>query len=189
MQTQTDKATSHNYSRWYAKVFEKVQPESLLEVGVKEGRSIAAWKMLFPFCNITGADITDKNFIDSYIQMADARIVLQDSTDSKFTKTLNDTYDVIIDDGSHFYKDIIKTFYNLKDSFKHAYIIEDAMYKQDFVIKCIRRMGFKVVEEYPSNVKNVPVDLTWLRTNSYSKNKEERKLFKVNLSMIVVYKD
>lgn len=146
----------HGYASYYEK-FLKEKPKSILEIGISQGRSLAAWKLLFPEADITGIDLTKKNFIPYYMNLSEASIHLGDSTDSKFARKINKTFDIIIDDGSHFYKDIIKTFINFKDKFTKYYIIEDAMYKQDFVVSYFNRLGFNDIKIFNSNVKNVKV--------------------------------
>ena len=42
LQTGTDKYQDHGYDRWYAEVFKDYTPNSLLEIGIKQGRSIAS---------------------------------------------------------------------------------------------------------------------------------------------------
>lgn len=183
-QAETDKGFVHQYDRWYAEIFKDYVPESLLEVGVMQGRSLAAWKLAFPMCDITGADITNKNFIPKYIEMAEAKIVITDSTKPEVLNHLDQSYDVIVDDGSHHYKDIIRTFHLLKDRFKDVYIIEDAMWKQDFTIKMIKKMGFNNIKVYPSTRQNIPVDLGWLQNKVY-----DGRSATVSLNLIVVRRD
>lgn len=154
--TKADKVYTHGYHRFYAEVF-KETPDSILEVGIQTGRSLAAWRLLFPNCKISGVDITDEKFLPELLEYANANIYIHDSTESSISEIVEGKYDVIIDDGSHFYKDICKTFYNLRNSFKKFYVIEDALYKQEFIVKYIKRLGFKAVKVYDSNLKNVLV--------------------------------
>lgn len=184
MQTFTDKYSSHGYDRWYYEVFKDHTPNSIMEIGVKEGRSLASWKLLFPHADIFGMDINDSKFINDYISMSDANINIGDATRKETCDQLG-TYDVIIDDGSHYYKDIIKSFYHLKDKFNHAYVIEDCMYKQEFTMNYIRRLGFNNIKIYPSLRKNIPVNTGWLSTRKYGR----KETTIVSLYMIVVYKD
>lgn len=178
--TGSDKASSHGYHRYYAEVF-KDTPESILEVGIQTGKSLAAWRLLFPKCNITGVDITDKRFIPDMIEYAKAEIIISDST-KKEIKDQTGKYDVIIDDGSHFYKDICRTFYQLKDSFTKCYVIEDAMYNQEFIVKFVKRLGFTNVMVYDSRVRGVKVRKDFLTQRPRDKNKIEF----VDLKFIVI---
>lgn len=184
--TGTDKGYCHGYDRWYDRVFKNYTPQSLLEIGVMQGRSLAAWKLVFPKCSITGVDIQTVRMDNRFVEMADAKIIIADSTKPNIVDRLDGIYDVIIDDGSHFYKHIIETFENLKDQFKYAYIIEDAMYNHDQIIQSIKKLGFTKIEVYDSHNTNIPVNTSWLKTNEYG---DVRDITQVDLKMIVVYRD
>lgn len=183
LQTGTDKY-EHGYDKHYAKIFKEFEPKSLLEVGVKEGRSIASWSMIFPKVKIAGLDITEKKFKVPLIEFSGAEIIIGDSTKKEILNQIKETYDVIIDDGSHFYKDIIKTFINLENNFNKVYVIEDVLYKSQFIKKLLERKGYQV-EIYPSNIKGVLVDSTFVLKNYYS---EESLKLNVDLYMLVIYK-
>ena len=165
-QTRTDKGSTHNYQTGYEFVFKDHTPSTLLEVGIKQGRSLAAWKLLFPECQITGVDITDKEFIPEYIKLADSKNIICDSTHPKVLEQLEPKYDVIIDDGSHFYQDILDTFDLLKDRFNHAYVVEDSMYETDLLVAYAKSLGF-VVTRFPSPRKNIPVNTGILTKRKY----------------------
>lgn len=184
LQTGTDKYDHHGYDQWYSEVFKDYAPNSMMEIGVKQGRSLASWKLLFPHADISGVDIHDKEFVKQYINMSEATIHIGDATKKETTDQLG-TYDVIIDDGSHYYKDIIKSFHLLKDKFNYAYVIEDCMYKQEFTMNCIRRLGFNNMKMYPSFRKNILVDTGWLKTRKYARKEKTA----VSLYMIVIYKN
>lgn len=192
-QTMTDKGYMHGYDRWYSKIFKNYNPSSLLEIGVQTGRSLAAWKLAFPDCDITGVDISDQYLNEKMLKMSEAKIILSDSTKKDFLTQLNDSYDVIIDDGSHYYKDIIKTFSQLKDKFNHVYIIEDAMYKKEFTIKYLNRLGFNNIEIYPSHRRQVHVNRGYLHKKIYKidnvNNVAREDTVIVDLDLIVIYKN
>ena len=181
-ETRTDKGYTHGYDRLYGEIFASYTPSSLLELGVMQGRSIAAWKIIFPSCDITGVDISDKKFSKPIINFADSKIIIGDCTKPEILDKL-DTYDVIVDDASHFYKDIIRSFIILKDRFKYAYVIEDAMYHNDFVIEMIRRQGFSNIVVYDSKVSGVPVS-----KSKVTQKKGHKGQTVVDLKMIVVYR-
>jgi len=184
-QTNTDKDIVHGYDRVYYQIFKDYTPNSLLEIGVYKGDSLASWRLLFPNIELSGIDVTDTNFNKKIIEFSDSNIIIGDSTNKEILNLVDKSYDVIIDDGSHFYKDIIKTFLNFKDKFNHMYVIEDCMYKQKFLIKLIKRLGFNNVKIYPSNVKNILVNKGWLSTNKYCHDKK----IKINLYIIIIYKN
>ena len=155
--TNTDKGYYHTYEHMYSFIFHNFTPKNILEIGVKNGRSIAAWQKLFPETNITGMDIIKNKLVipeDSFNYM------IGDSTNPIFTDKL-DKQDVIIDDGSHYFYDQIKTFDNLKDKFNFFYVIEDINFvKQsndaslDYSLSAIRdvvmKNGFKGIAIFDS---------------------------------------
>lgn len=109
----TDKVREHSYGRAYDDLlagFDREAELDILEIGTHKGESLKAWRECFPFARITGIDIEDKviNKDPSIIY------VVQDIKEFKPT---ND-YDIVIDDGSHFLRDVIhsvdKFVYKLK---------------------------------------------------------------------------
>ncbi len=184
-QASTDKGYMHGYHRWYDRVFREFTPKSLLEVGIKHGNSLAAWRLAFPDCDITGLDITNKDFRRVYLDIANAKIIIGDSTQDSIVNKLNTNYDVIIDDGSHYYKHINKTFSILKNHFNYCYIIEDCMYRQDETIDLIKQQGFNNIRVYDSYQQFIPANKGWLETSDYVYPEE---LERVDLKLIVVYK-
>jgi hypothetical protein len=177
----TDKGRSHGYEEFYSYVFDD-PPLSLLEIGVKEGRSLSAWRDLFPNVVMYGLDISRQQYIERYVKRSKAICHLGDSTKPETVEKFDIDFEVIIDDGSHFYKDIIKTFINFKDKFTRYYVIEDCMYKQDFVVKYIKRLGFKNVKVFDSKVKNVKVNRAMVSRKPYHKGEP----YYVDLKFIVV---
>jgi demethylmacrocin O-methyltransferase len=98
---------------------------NILEIGVYEGKSLMIWKSYFPNANIVGIDIQSYNF-----QIERIKTFVGDQTDLKFLSGLLKKYrnfDVIIDDGSHISKDIIKSFTFLFDFLVDGglYVVED----------------------------------------------------------------
>lgn len=174
-----DKQYSHGYERYYSLCLDD-NIESILEVGIKRGNSLAAWRYLYPKAEICGVDITEKWFVPELIKFSNSKIIIQDSTKISLEKK----YDLIIDDGSHFYKDIIRTFFNLKNNFNKYYIIEDAMYKQDFIVRVIKKLGFNNIKVYDSNKKNIPLYKDYVTKNI----KDNKKKILVDLKLIIVSK-
>lgn len=167
-----DKGTNHGYEETYGKVFSKIEPNTLLEVGIKQGRSIAAWDHLFPDCLITGIDIVKNKYIPNMPE--DWEEIIVDSTSPEVLEKLGDRkFDVIIDDGSHFYKDIMKTWDLLHDRFKYAYIIEDSYYKTDEIIENIKQKGYTKIYRFKSNVHEIPVVKSMLTTGKYKKGETD----------------
>lgn len=180
--TGTDKLSSHGYDRYYDQIFDGYNPKSLLEIGIKTGRSLASWRLMFPDAYIAGLDITDKFFMDEYIRFSEADVTIADSTKANIKEQMTDTYDVIIDDGSHYYKDLMKTFENFHDRFETYYIIEDYFYDIRYADKFIRKFGFSDVKFYPSRTQNVKVNKTVI----FNHTEDRKEYIHIDLHMIVI---
>lgn len=117
-----DKGTQHSYIEIYS---DHIDPDtdSLLEIGVYKGQSMAMWKEYLPHATVIGLDIEVPRFgYDIDVRKADA-------TDPvAVERALGDmTFEVIIDDGSHRLPDQVSSFHLLWDRVKKggAYFIED----------------------------------------------------------------
>ena len=108
----------------------RLQCNDFLEIGVHNGGSLEVFAEYFPQAlTITGVDI---NPLCSEIKFDDSRIrVITANSNDPDTKLnlakIAESYDLILDDGSHKSTDIIKTFLNLVSlvSPGGTYIIED----------------------------------------------------------------
>lgn len=115
----TDKA-EHGYLDFYEKYLPK-NPKKILEIGVKEGRSIRMWQKYFPETEIHGLDL----FMEFPIPDIPGVTFHQgNQCDWRILEQLRrEDFDVIIDDGSHNSRDQMMTFFGLFNG-KH-YFIED----------------------------------------------------------------
>lgn len=139
----------HNYTDFYALLFDHCRNEinTVFELGIgtnyedvassmtsagKPGASLRMWKEYFPNAKIIGADI------DSRILFEEERIsTFQVDQTSKSSITqmweeINDTFDIIIDDGLHEYSANITFFENSFHKLRSGgiFIIEDVAHKQ-----------------------------------------------------------
>lgn len=100
----TDKNNGHHYGEAYDKIFRKFdrnQRLNILEIGTQRGGSLCAWQELFPNATITGIDIVD--------------VVTEKNKNDRINYTISDikeyrtnqTFDIVIDDGSHFLGDVV----------------------------------------------------------------------------------
>lgn len=153
--TKCDKGHVHGYDKYYDEIFENFTPESILEIGVLSGSSLVAWRLMFPECYIHGIDITKKFFNRKVLNLAKAHVNIVDSTKPEIRQKTRDNYDIIIDDGSHYYKDTMKTFKHLHDKFNNYYIIEDYYYDIDMARKYINNFGFYDITFCPSDRSKV----------------------------------
>lgn len=122
----------HHYLDFYQKHLPKRTFKGrLLEIGVMDGLSMKMWREYYPEAEIVGIDI--KEDMASYMhndswQVPDSvKLLTVDGTDPKQTKPLG-MFDIIIDDGSHYWADQQKSFEILYYSQLNkggVYIIED----------------------------------------------------------------
>ncbi len=131
----TDKKPSfHNYSRQYNTLFQEYRDKPLkyLEIGVFNGGSIKAMREVFPNATcIVGLDIDSrcKSFEDATNNIF---VEIGNATDADFIKKITEkygTFDVILDDGSHVNRDVIKSFELLFPLLNNngLYVVEDTI--------------------------------------------------------------
>lgn len=115
----TDKTTKHSYGPIYDYIFRPYEGREidLLEVGVRGGQSIAAWREFLPKANICGIDIKEP----TDIRVDDVDYIISDVRKVKTDKE----YDIVIDDGSHRLEHAIYTVKNFKLKIGGVMIIED----------------------------------------------------------------
>lgn len=98
---------------------------NILEIGVENGDSLRIWREFFKNANICGIDIDKKDY-----KINNVDIQQGDQSNHAFLKSIVDKYknfDIIIDDGSHQSKHIIKSFDYLFPHLNQSgiYVIED----------------------------------------------------------------
>lgn len=122
----TDKL-DHGYIPFYERWLPE-KPKKILEIGVKEGKSIRTWLKYFPDASIHGLDL----FKEFPVPFNDPRVTWHEGNqcDWELLEQLRkEDFDVIIDDGSHNSRDQMITFFGLFNG-KH-YFIEDLHCCQD----------------------------------------------------------
>jgi len=122
----------HHYLDFYQKHLPKRDFSGrLLEIGVMDGLSMKMWREYYPNAEIVGIDI--KEDMASYMHNDDwqvpdsVKLITCDGTDPKQTKPLG-MFDIIIDDGSHYWSEQQKSFeilYYKQLNPGGIYIIED----------------------------------------------------------------
>jgi hypothetical protein len=131
----TDKKTSfHNYSRQYNTLFKEYRDKPLkyLEIGVFRGGSIKAMREVFPNATcILGLDIDSncKSFEDAPHNIF---VEIGNATDASFIRKITEkygTFDIILDDGSHVNRDVIRSFERLFPLLNDngLYVVEDTI--------------------------------------------------------------
>ena len=109
----TDKSSDcHDYCRIYEELFWRLRDSSvnLLEIGVFKGSSLRMWRDFFQCGSIVGID----NERESPVPASDERIQILsgDQADLNFLESVSKfgPFDIIIDDGSHVWSDIITSY-------------------------------------------------------------------------------
>lgn len=120
----TDKVNPHTYGSVYDNLFSEFDRQAslnILEIGTQKGGSLCAWKEYFPNATITGIDIVD--VVNPKYKREDFKYVLCDINEYKTT----DTFDIVIDDGSHWLKDVVHSvsYFSQKLNMNGIMVVED----------------------------------------------------------------
>ncbi|MGB1671194.1 MAG: class I SAM-dependent methyltransferase, partial [Flavobacteriales bacterium] len=125
--SKSDKISHHGYHRFYSRFLDDLRehPIQMLEIGIDREESMKLWSEYFPKATIHGADI--KKYPSS------ERITMhhldQSNSDqlSEFADQFTESFDFILDDGSHVPKHQILTLEQLWKCLKPGgiFIIED----------------------------------------------------------------
>ena len=151
----TDKGPwRHGYNYCYSKVFEDFTPTTMLEIGIFEGRSLAAWRELFPHADIHGLDNFKREEKMVYTP-ENVKIITGDSRDTPFVKSLPYTYDIIIDDGNHHPNVQWQTFLNFSDKWTKYYVIEDVCNEnnEEQLRRRLKAFGIKNITTFRSRFR------------------------------------
>ena len=157
----------------YEKYFSRFQKSeiNILEIGVDEGHSLRIWREFFPKAKICGIDIVEKKFTIENVE-----ILKGDQSDFNFLESLINKYknfDIIIDDGSHQSKHIIKSF-----NFLFPYLNTNGIYViEDLQTSYIPRFGGSRI-----NLKKKLSSMNFLKslTDSINYEKNDKPFFNKN---------
>ena len=123
---------NHGYTDIYFSHFKKLKNEKLniLEIGVADGKSVRAWSEFFVNSTIIGIDIKKIDIDEKKINKKNIKIHQGSQSNKLFIEKIVNEYkkfDIIIDDGSHLPKDVIKSFHLLFPSLETngLYFVED----------------------------------------------------------------
>lgn len=177
----TDKDDLGYLENFYDQFLINPHYENILEIGCRDGGSIALWEECFPQANIFGADIID------YPQPRLAKKLIGNAYTGGFvTQFADNFFDVIIDDGPHTYPSfvfLLKEYYS-KLKVGGAMIIED-------IIRPYKGMG--VSEAQQNNLAILARDIgyknikTWDMTNK-PRLKELRNKWSAGLYILTLSK-
>ena len=120
------------YLEIYQDEFERIRENkvTILEIGVQNGGSLEIWSKFFPnHKEIVGCDI-DKNCEQLKYSDPLISVIVGDANNSETISQIyeiSQTYDLIVDDGSHVSDDVIKGFINHFPNLSPggSYVIED----------------------------------------------------------------
>jgi len=125
-----DKGTAHTYIQEYETILMpyRTNPNcSFLEIGVSWGLSIRMWREYF-MGSVMGVDIKLHQKTQDMWDRDDIRLIQCDATQESLLSILgSQTFDIIIDDGSHHVMDQLASFNLLKERVRPGgiYVIED----------------------------------------------------------------
>lgn len=94
----TDKIEPHGYFHSYLKLASELGPSArVLEIGVLDGESLKMWQALFPTGDVTGVDSNEES-----IWPEGTHKVISNQNDPDLPDKLEGSFDLIIDDASHY---------------------------------------------------------------------------------------
>lgn len=151
----TDKGTlSHSYHHAYSSIFNNFTPNSILEIGIHEGRSLASWKKMFPDSIVHGIDMRNTAMIE---EAKSIPVFRGNATDNNFMNSVVDrTYDIIIDDADHRPDNQWKVFLTLEDKWSKFYVIEDVIddINERMLRRRLREKGYTNIVTHTSAANN-----------------------------------
>jgi hypothetical protein len=137
----------HGYTLAYERFLAPLrnQPIVLLEIGVGTGASLRTWREYFPEAALVGLDVKDcRNVV-----IPGTTFYQGSQSDESLLEQLiarSGPFDVVIDDGSHFWADQIASFRKLYPHVKPggAYVVEDlhTSYTDEFKLGSERTVDF-----------------------------------------------
>jgi SAM-dependent methyltransferase len=127
----------HTYGDSYDEIFEQFDKSSnidFLEIGIQKGGSLLAWKDYFINASIYGVDILD-TILPEY-RREEFTYIISDIKDISVKERLKDiSFDIIIDDGSHYLNDVLFVVSNYLIKLKKGgvLIIEDCQEPENWL--------------------------------------------------------
>lgn len=176
----------HTYGEAFDDIFSAFDSNSklnFLEIGVQKGGSLLAWKEYFKNAEVTGVDIKDSR-VKKYISK-DVSFILSDirKVDSSIFKEKG--LDIIVDDGSHYLKDVLFVVKNYVDLLNNqgVLIIEDVqappkwlfwinsvlLFKKNFEIILYDLRDKGEYDNFIICIKKVDSNISHLKRKNFSK--------------------
>lgn len=163
----SDKQTLHSYIEVYSELFAPYRETAtaILEIGVRYGGSLRAWRDYFQIAQIFGVDSGEEDELWTPVNSKRIHVLGGDSTSINIREKLEDygPFQIVIDDGSHKIQDQFKTFKNLMPLLDKnwLYIIEDleTIENAEMLQSAI---GGRVIDR--RHIKNRHDDILWVFT-------------------------
>lgn len=168
----TDKSSNrHDYCRYYEDHFKSIRSKkmTILEIGVLDGKSLRMWKDYFYNSNIVGLDIDVKckNYEEERI-----KIKIGDQSDDSilFELVSNYNFDIIIDDGSHIWDHLVKSF-----EFLFPHLNSNGFYCMEDLLDCYDSnhkgaCGIHAINYLKNTIDNVNIYGNVTKTNKANKS-------------------
>ena len=189
----------HGYAEIYKSYFDKIKNDKLniLEIGVANGTSIKVWSDYFKNSNIIGVDIKKIDIVEKKLNRKNIKIFQGSQTDKNFLLKIIEEYksfDIIIDDGSHYPKDVIKSFELLFPilNIKGLYFVEDMQTSYNHYYHG-NAFDLKYANTHMNYFKHLTDSLNYKEVANpfYKKNKYDGKIINVSFfrNIVVIKKD
>ena len=139
----TDKVNGHCYGDFYDDLFSKYDreaPLNILEIGTQKGGSLCAWQDYFPNATITGLDIVD--VVKPEYKREGINYITCDVKDY----ATGQSFDIIIDDGSHFLEDVLIAVKKFKLNKGGVMVVEDVQAPDTWVAEISKIRPVEVVD-------------------------------------------
>jgi len=142
----TDKVTTHSYGHIYKNILKELEGRknlTILEIGILSGSFLQVLHELFPDAQLYGVDITLKNY--KFDPNPNIHIYEMDGTREETADYLNQSFDLIIEDGSHLIEHQKKTLDAFAPYLKKngIFITEDIVQGNDQLKKDLETIGYK----------------------------------------------
>lgn len=127
----SDKVGEHSYGEFYQSHFSEIRfmPLKILEIGIKDGASLRAFRNYLPQATIFGIDIDPKSMISGEDRIQ--TFVCDQSNSSEIVNCCSRfaPFDLILDDGSHVPSDQLTSWQALSTMVSSGgmYVIEDVI--------------------------------------------------------------
>jgi cephalosporin hydroxylase len=160
---QKDHDILETYNRLFNELLPLFVPNRIMEIGVNRGGSLAMWRHRF-HCEVLGIDTVDNvsPAMKTHLHHVDRILLTQaDATDSGLMSRFDNrapSLDLIIDDGSHRFSDILSAFRILWGHVRTGglYVIEDWRSDEGDYPELSRWLLGQLVGHWPS--KGLPTD-------------------------------